>query len=128
MLSGMLLGVFCSSAGFLAWPTVSKPSRVSSIIIENTIAGEKIVQAGVTVVTPGGSRPVKKLYTDRIEPVLSVISQERRALETPKRVIQPAGETDGCKPGRTQNAKGQCGRWPFKGIPRVSPAQKEHNR
>jgi len=116
LLSGALIGFCLSSVGFLAlYPFVSKPSQVPPIIVEKTIAEEKIVYAGVTVVPPGGSRRVKKLYTARIEPVLAAISREKRALETQQPVAQmkvrPARGPDSCKPGRTRNAKGLCGRW-----------------
>lgn len=124
LLSGMLIGFCCSSAAFLAIsPVILKPARSPPIIIEKKVVEEKIVYAGVTVVPPGSSRPVKKLYTERIEPVLAVVSSEKRLMAMGTPAIRPkvrlARSNDSCKPGRTRNAQGQCGRWTVPNRPAI---------
>ena len=128
LLPGMLLGFCCSSAVFLALTVISESLRVPPIIFEETMTGGKFVHTGVTIVPVGNFRPAKKLYTDRIKPVLAVISQENRALATPKRAISPTGDNDGCKPGRSRNAKGQCVRWPAPSRTKILMLKHESSR
>lgn len=74
----------------------------------------KVVYLPVTVIPPGGLRPVRKSYTDRI-PLAVEVSTHKKAVEETKPVLQVRAEPRArrlpCKPGRTRNAQGQCGRW-----------------
>jgi|GEM_PF-5556108 len=130
LLTGVLIGFCCSSIGFLAlWPAIPKPSQVPPITM---IVEAKNIDAGGMVVPQGGSPPIKKLYTDRIAPGLAAISEEKRALASRERSIgpkaRPARDNIPCKPGRTRNHEGQCGRWESKAVPVKLQAQKEHVR
>ena len=130
LLSGVLVGFCSSSVGFLTpWSAVWYRLRIAPTIVENASVAQKNADASGTLAQPVRTPPIKKLYTDRINPTLAEISHEKRALGTPKPIIRlkasPAGNRDRCKPGRTRNNQGQCGRWPSKGISRTASGQKE---
>ena len=82
-LTGILVGLCCSSAGFLAtWPSV--PPSHAPRVVERNIVEQKIVYAGLTILPTGGFRPIKKQFHDRIAATQTVTSQQKLAVEIPK--------------------------------------------
>jgi xanthosine utilization system XapX-like protein len=80
----------------------------------------EVIVVGMSEVPKSFSAKYVKLYTDRIEPeVAPVVLATKKAAETkmvrqlPKAtpVNRVAAKRTSCKPGRTRNSKGQCGKW-----------------